>query len=983
LKYDAIAQLQPQPVFKHLTTEQGLPSSEVYHSIQDSKGYIWFATNMGVCRYDGFNFRSFTTSDGLPDNTIFELFEDYKGRIWFVSFSCNLSYFENDSIHLFKYNTVLQKALKTSSVKTAFYVDKNDNVYLSVTLGGYFIITPQGKITSVNLLGKNKRLDLIQFDSTIVFPVFYLNKPFLREDSVEIQTNGCRHSMLYVKGFPFFGLLKSIKRKNGTILLANGYLTEIKKEPNCFIDTTINAISIAEDSDEDIWAGTRNGVRLYKKQLNSGISFNYLQGLSVSSTLQDKEGGLWFTTLEEGIYYLPSKEFLSYTKQNHLTANKITCITSDNKETVYAGMSDGSFFSITNNVLHEIHFSENKIKHDLSARHNYFFAMRYDSCLSSLWVGLGRSVGFFYPHSKNSDNKLTGIVYGKTKLSGGFNHFARGKNDIMYADSWGTIWKIKKDTALSIITKEQKRIIAIYEDSHGKMLIGSLDGLWVLKNDGKYIPFDSTKALLKNRIEFITETKDHILCLATRGAGVLFVNGARILQISTKDGLTSDNVEHILIDKNELWLSTNKGVNRINFLDWKNFKYSIMSYTQTDGLVSDEVCEVLKLNKNIWVATNKGLTVFNPDNVKTNKNPPPIYITGVRISAEDRKLQEKYSDLGYDQNSITIRYIGLSFRSQGKIKYRYKLTPINKTWNYTDLSEIQFAGLEYGYYTFLVSAQSKSGVWSSKPAIVSFNILPPLWKTWWFRGAIVICIIALIIYIIYFKNKKAKARFEIERTIIELKGNALRAQMNPHFIFNSLNSIQSYILSNNKEQTSRYLTSFSRLIRLILENSKKSEVSINEEVSALKHYLDLEKMRFKDLFNYSITVDKAIDKDSFLIPPMLIQPYVENAIIHGIAHKGKEGEIKIDFEIRGELIRCTIADNGIGKAAAQLLKSDKEAYHSSVGTEITAERLVRLNGDLKSKIKVNIKDMENEQRNLNGTQVEIFIPYSNIHNNLK
>ena len=973
-KYDTIAQLQPQPVFKHLTTEQGLPSSEVYHSIQDSKGYIWFATNMGVCRYDGFNFRSFTTSDGLPDNTVFELFEDYKGRIWFVSFSCNLSYFENDSIHLFKYNTVLQKALKTSSVKTAFYVDKNDNVYLSCT--------PRGKITNVNLTKKNERLDLIQFDSTIVFPVFYSGKSILRMDSIEIQTNGYRHNMLYVKDFPFAGILKSIKRKNGAILLANGYLAEVRKGPNCFIDTTIIAISIAEDSDGDIWAGTRNGVRLYRKQLNSGISFNYLQGLSVSSTLQDKEGGLWFTTLEEGVYYLPSKEFLSYTKQNHLTANKITCIASDNKETVYAGMSDGSLFSTTNNVLHEIHFSENRIKNDIPASHNYFSAMRYDSSSSSLWVNLGTSVGFFSPHSKNSDNKLTGIVYGKTKLRGGFNHFASGKNNIMYAASWGAIWQIKKDTALSIITKEQKRITAIYEDSQRRILIGSLDGLWVLKNDGKYIPFDSTKALLKNRIEFITETKNHILCLATRGAGVLFIDGVHIFQISTKDGLASDNIEHILVDENELWISTNKGVNRIDFLDWKNFKYSIMSYTQADGLVSNEVWEVLKLNGNIWVATNKGLTVFNPGNVKINKNPPPIYITGVRISAEDRKLQEKYSDLNYDQNSITIRYIGLSYKSQGKIKYRYKLTPIDKAWNYTDLNEIQFAGLEHGYYTFQVSAQSKSGVWSSKPAIVSFTILPPFWKTLWFRGIITMCLTALVIYIIYFKNQKSKARFEIERTIIELKGNALRAQMNPHFIFNSLNSIQSYILSNDKEQAARYLTSFSRLIRLILENSKKSKVSVNDEVSALKHYLDLEKMRFKDLFNYSITIDKAIDKENFLIPPMLIQPYVENAIIHGVAHKGKEGEIKIDFEIRGELIRCTIADNGIGRAAAQLLKSNKEAYHNSVGTEITAERLVGTHWDLKSKITVNIRDMEDERGNPNGTKVELFIPYSNIHPNL-
>ncbi len=978
MKREAIAQQHPEPIFKHFTTEQGLPSSEVYHSIQDSKGYIWFATNMGVCRYDGSNFKTFTTADGLPDNTVFELFEDYKGRIWFVSFSCNLSYFENDHIYQFKYNKDLEKILKGSSVKTSFFVDSNDNVYLGVRPQGYFIISSTGKFTNYNPKGSNVVIDIIQKDPTHLFPVCYLTMPTQAASVIQIQTKAWKTKISGAKFFPWNGVLKSIKRKDGSVLFANGHVAEVKSTLNYFVDTTIDAISIAEDSEGDIWAGTRDGVRLYKKSISSGITFNYLHGFSVSSILQDKEGGLWFTTLEEGVYYLPSKDFLSYTKQNYLTANKVTCITSDDKNTVYAGLSDGSVFSINNKVLNKIYFSENKFENSNKQYRNtnYCFAIYYDTSLSSLWLCIGSSVGFFYPDINNINNKLLDIKYGKTKLAGGFNHFIRGKNNSIYAASWGAIWKINNNTVLSLINKESKRITSIYEDSKERVLIGSLNGLWILKDDGKYIPFDSTKTLLKNRIMFITETKNHILCLATRGAGVLFVKDDSIIQISSKNGLTSDNVEHILIDKNDVWLSTNKGVNRISFSDWRNFNYSVKSYTQLDGLASDEVCQILKLNNDVWVATNKGLTVFNPDNVKNNTTPPPIFITGIRISNEDKEIQKKHFDLTYDQNNITIKYIGLSYKNHGKIKYRYKINSTDTLWNYTFADEIQFAGLEYGDYTFVVSAQNNNGVWSSTPAIVCFTIQPPYWKTWWFRTFFICCILALAGYIIYARNKKSKAKFEIEKKILELKGNALLAQMNPHFIFNSLNSIQSYILANNTTLATRYLTSFSRLIRLILDNSKESEVLLAKEVSALKHYLDLEKMRFKDLFDYSITFDKDINKDVLLIPPMLIQPYVENAILHGIINKGGKGEITIDFKLQNELILCTVTDNGVGRKTAEKFNNNKGDLHKSSNTGVASEKQERLDTYFKGKVNVTIIDLEDELGNSIGTRVEIFIPFS-------
>ncbi len=217
---------------------------------------------------------------------------------------------------------------------------------------------------------------------------------------------------------------------------------------------------------------------------------------------------------------------------------------------------------------------------------------------------------------------------------------------------------------------------------------------------------------------------------------------------------------------------------------------------------------------------------------------------------------------------------------------------------------------------------------------------------------------------------------ETKKKFSNLEGSFLRSQMNPHFIFNSLNSIQSYILSNNTALATRYLTSFSRLMRLILDNSRQSEVLLTNEIKALKHYLELEKMRFKDLFDHSIIINKDINIDVLRIPPMLIQPYIENAILHGLINKGGDGQIEIDFQLENELIRCSITDNGVGRKAAQKFNTNKEANHHSAATGITAERLKQLNVYLKEKVSVNITDMEDAQGNSTGTKVVIFIPYS-------
>jgi LytS/YehU family sensor histidine kinase len=228
-------------------------------------------------------------------------------------------------------------------------------------------------------------------------------------------------------------------------------------------------------------------------------------------------------------------------------------------------------------------------------------------------------------------------------------------------------------------------------------------------------------------------------------------------------------------------------------------------------------------------------------------------------------------------------------------------------------------------------------------------------------------------------NIKRKQRQEFERKVemskIELK--ALRAQMNPHFIFNSLNAIQHYIFHTKSEEAIRYLNKFARLVRIILNNSEKPTVSVGEDIEALKLYLELEKMRFEDKFDYEVIVESSVDPDYDIMPPLLMQPYVENAILHGLNPKPVRGKLTIRLHSKNNFLICTITDNGIGRErAAEIRRTMPVKRHRSMGMKITEDRLRILNDATNSKLSVTITDLKDEQGEAAGTQVEIYVPLS-------
>ena len=314
----------------------------------------------------------------------------------------------------------------------------------------------------------------------------------------------------------------------------------------------------------------------------------------------------------------------------------------------------------------------------------------------------------------------------------------------------------------------------------------------------------------------------------------------------------------------------------------------------------------------------------------------------------------------------------LDFSSSEKNQYSYKLDGLNTSWiNNGKQSTASFTNLSPGVYLLRVKASNNDGLWNPKAKELTIIITPPFWKSWW---AITLIIIALAVGGAYLL-KIIKEQIKFREKTIELEQRLLLSQMNPHFIFNALTAIQSYIFRNDPKSAGKYLASFAKLVRLILENSRTKYTTIGKEVKTLEHYLELQSLRFDEKFDFKIEVDPDIERESMTIPPMLTQPFIENAIEHGIINISDKGNITIRYLLRDDLILIEVEDDGIGINRAMEIQKPGQKDHVSLATKISKERLENLNKLEKGKIVMEIIDLSTIDNSLHGTKVTFKIPF--------
>lgn len=460
---------------------------------------------------------------------------------------------------------------------------------------------------------------------------------------------------------------------------------------------------------------------------------------------------------------------------------------------------------------------------------------------------------------------------------------------------------------------------------------------------------------------------------------------------SIKDGLPSNHISGLGFDASgRLWLTSLNGLASIDVATMSVKRWEVEYGVYDNGFHYANLS--INTKNEILIGTERGYFSFFPDSLEINSTPPTVVLTDITVLDKKQRRIETLLDnqvlrLKHNENYFSLEFAIVNFIESQRNTVYYILEGDQINWQTMRQSgKIYFSKLNPGKYVFRLKARNADGIWSSNEISIPLIISPPFWKTYWFLF-IILALAVGAAYLVFklkldqllresqLENEKQVLKSEMEVKLASLEMKALRAQMNPHFIFNCLNSINRFIIINDNDTASEYLTKFSRLIRLVLDNSRVEQISLERELETLLLYIEMEKIRFVDKLNYSIIVAEQISPSQVLIQPMLIQPYVENAIWHGLMHRKEGGLLEISIKKDADQLYISIKDNGIGRKKSMALKTRINLSNSSHGMKVTAERLAILNNKLKTNAKVVVTDLTDENDQPSGTLVELWLPY--------
>ena len=552
----------------------------------------------------------------------------------------------------------------------------------------------------------------------------------------------------------------------------------------------------------------------------------------------------------------------------------------------------------------------------------------------NIWISLPDGIAKYSP----ATNSFTGY---KNKAAGGA--FPLGRSVFKTEDGNGNIWFARQDTLVKFDQTEQRYT------------------LHYLKKDG--VP-------IKPVLDLAGDGKD-LLYMHVKGAlGIYHISTGEINLYTKQTGIVSTVINEIATDKRgNPWIATEGG---LVYYDSELKRF--YSYTKADGLPDNNVLSLNFTNSSkteLFLGFSASYCVFDPEKLLQKRNAgvrntiTGVEVNGKAIAFDDGRI------FSYEDNSISFSYTGINFTAGPQNSYAYMLEGFDKTWKYSGKKrQCSYVNLPPGDYTFKIKSANQQGEWNETPATFSFTIKAPFWQTWWFRSLVAILAIMLIYWFIKRRDGIKAKENKVALQMSELKLTALQSQMNPHFIFNSLNSIQNYILKQDREAAARYLTKFSRLMRRILDHSFNNLTPLHEIIETLKMYMELEAFRFNNEFSWEVRVDNDDSINDVKLPPLLLQPYVENAIIHGLMQKEGDKKILINIYKENNELHCIIDDNGIGRGN----KLTDTKGHISRGQKLTADMLATMKQLLHTNAQIKITDKKDEENNPAGTTVDLIIP---------
>ena len=962
---------------RNYNVKDGIANSTVYSVMQDSRGFLWFCTETGVNRFDGHHFETFTVQDGLADNENFKSYEDSKGRIWFCSYNGRACYYKNGKF----YNENNDSTLKYPAKGYLIFdlkEDESGNIWFSCTSNlvykydGKKISLPVDGLMFNGVLGSTS----ILFNDAGTLKTFYV-RSHLEIKAVVLdskKTIGFHKISIRKNISPVYSdLAKILPQRNicytdstlGTIYLTDSQLLIYKN------DTVTRAFSVNELGFKDeIITFYYNANTLFLSTRDHGLFKieNFLKGQRritcllkdyvVTYIFKDNEGSLWLSTHNHGIFQ----------KVNNAVdiENIIPPIATSGFPFYSIFKLPGTREIISGTPNGEVLFIDQNKKTSVYTPGKYQLLNRILALqlidLNTLFVGADKGCFIF-------DLKTHKTIKSFPEVSS-VKRIDR-KGDLI-AITNGHELNILRNAKISNILSFNKKFIAVKLINDSTFYYGATDGLFKYNFFSKKETLISTPALFKSNITDLILI-DGYLFVGTNGSGIFIFSKDKLIKQLTlaNTNLTSNFCQRLLYDnQGQIWVGTNEG---ISIFDKRTLRLN-RNITTRDGLLSNDVKDIACNDSNAYIATSAGISIIPIHQPIYSVIPPRVYFTSVEYQ-DTSVVLPSHIRFKYFRGFFKISFTAITFLSAENIEYQYRFTE-QSNWSQAKEQTLTLFDLEPGKHILQLRARKYNSDWSA-PVLLQIEVLPLFWQTWWFKlclGCIAVSIITFFIMrrISLFKEKE-REKSRILKQVSELEGKALTNQMNPHFIFNSLNTVQEFILSKDERQALDFLSNFSVLMRQILNNSKKPTIPLREEIIFLEKYLLLEKTRFIDNFKYSINVAGDLLKDDLSLPPMLLQPVIENAVKYGInPDKSIVSEIIISICTIDNFIICTVED--FGKGIIEIGNSLPGYKKDSSALGIVTERLKYLSGQNGQAGEIIITDKSQTNKQQHGTLVTLKIP---------
>jgi ligand-binding sensor domain-containing protein/two-component sensor histidine kinase len=951
--------------FLSYSTAQGLPQSQVTSIAQDENGFLWVGTLGGLAKFNGKDFESFTSEDGLLNN-----------RITFLSFINGQLWIGHEGgVSKMGVNGFSKWSLSSEERKTnvSDIVEFDGRIIFSTNGAGMFSLIGN-KLTPIKIPGEDhERVRDFEIHNNFIFAgtragVFY-------SDDLKVWTA--------IQGTEDFNI-SSIKKHNGGIYISTMQDGLFKYDPIQKKIERVGGIDFPQtlrfcyfDSNDRLWINTYDGIwRL--KGTNTELKLNEGNGLpmeAIQAVFEDKNGNIWFGSEGKGLLRFTGERFVYFDQSTGLTSDLVLSVNQDENGTFWLGTFDKGLVRMGNRGdISNIEIGNNTV---------WCSILDVDGLN---WFGTGEGlIGMdgtkvtkeYFQEEGTPGNKITALL----KVSSN-SFYVGGSNGVSFYQK-GTIRPLKGK-----LTETVRSFCKV----GNKIYCATDKGLFVIK-DGRTHEVGS----FSNTIYSLVSDNEGKLWVGTE-EGLFVYDGTLLKNISFSKDPASNFINFLVRRDNTLFVGTNNGLYMLKSLDQS--KPTVVKYGIGEGVVNLETnlnSSFIDKKGRLWFGTASGLVCFRPEYESGVISFPSLVLKNILINYQqvdftnftdqiDKFGMPANLDLPYSKNNISFELEGIALANYPGMQFQFRLEGLEGGWSPpNNNTNITYNALPAGDYIFHGRCIDSRGKFSEE-ILIPFTIRQAFYRTWWFFlicGTILglLVIGAFRVRLTREREANEKERLEYKSRLLTLEQRSLNASMNRHFIFNSLNSIQYFINTQDKLSANRFLTNFAKLIRKNLDSSEEGNmVTLSQEIERLDLYLSLESMRFKDRFDYKIDCDPAIDLDAVVIPAMILQPFVENSIIHGILpDESKKGNIQIKIYIEEDNMVIEITDNGIGIDQSKKGKSDYDGDHRSQGMEITSKRIELLNklSDRKFEIKGPFQ-IEDNYHLIKGTGVILKMQLENL-----